>query len=118
MNAFNIEHFARHLIAEALFYDEEYGAVGSLSLVDPEQARERFIASFLPDEGTFVVEEATAWENFTPGEDDAVGYALAVDSEEHATYDLPEEAAEALLLLAREHDLLPSVTLLFEDETL
>lgn len=116
MEAFNAEHFARHLIAESLFYDEEYGAVGSLSLVDPVTEQERYIASFMPDDGTFVIEEATAWEEFTPGEDDEVGYALAIDSEEFATYDLPEEAAEALLVLARDHDLLPSVTLLFEDE--
>ncbi len=118
MNAFNLDHFARHLVAEALFYDEEYGAVGSLSLVDPELGKEHYIASFLPDDGTFVIEEATAWEDYAPGKDDAVGYALAVDSDEYASYELPEEAAEALLQLAREHDLLPSITLLFEDETL
>ena len=117
MEAFNIEHFTRHLIAEALFYDEEYGAVGSLSLIDPDTSQERFIASFMPDDGTFVIEEATAWEDFEPDEDDEVGYALAVDSEEYASYDLPEETAEALLLLAREHALLPSITLLFEEES-
>ena len=114
MNALNLEHFARQLIAETLFYDEEYGAVGNLSLVDTDTGQERYIASFLPDDGTFVVEEATAWEDGDT--DEEIGYALAVDSEEYGSYTLPEEAAEVLLTLAREHRLLPSITLLFEEE--
>jgi hypothetical protein len=47
-----------------------------------------------------------------------VAYALAVDSDVHGRYEVPEEAAQTLLALAREHDLLPSVTVLFEDEEL
>lgn len=116
MNTFNLEHFTRQLIAETLFYDEEYGAVGNLSLVDTNVSKERYIASFMPDDGTFLIEEATAWEDYDDGAEDEVGYALAIDSEEYASYELPEEAAEALLLLAREHNLLPSITLLFEDQ--
>lgn len=120
MPPFDVENFSLRLLAETLFYDQEYGLVGNLSLVDPEAEKERYIASFMPDDGTFLVEEATAWEAEPPSlEDDAeVAYALAVESTIHGTYDIPEEAAIALLDLAREHDLLPSVTVLFEDEEL
>lgn len=116
MNSFNLEHFARHLIAETLFYDEEYGALGNLSLIDPGARRERFIASYLPDEGIFAIEEATQWEDYSGTEDDDIGYALAVDSNEYGSFDTPEEAAEVLLQLARDQNLLPSVTLLFEED--
>ena len=57
MKPFSLDHFTRRLIAEALFYDEEYGALGSLSLVDAEAGKERYIASYMPDDGTFVIEE-------------------------------------------------------------
>lgn len=116
MTPFNIERFTRRLIEEALFYDDEYGAIGNLSLIDPSTRRERFLASYVPDDGTFVVEEATEWEDFTPEEGDEIGYALAVDSKEYGTYDSPEKAADVLLNLAGEHSLLPSVTLLFEED--
>lgn len=111
---FTTERFARHLLAEALFYDEEYGAVGTVSLVDPDAEREHYIAFFFPEEGAFVIEEATTWEE--ERDDDEVGYALATGSGEHGRYGLPEKAAEALLELAQEHGLLPSLALLFEDE--
>lgn len=116
----DLENISLRLIAETLFYDQEYGLVGSLSLVDPEASKERYIASFMPDDGTFLVEEATAWEaEVPPMEDDAeVAYALAVESTPHGRYDIPEEAAAVVLQLAREHDLLPSFTVLFEDEEL
>jgi hypothetical protein len=39
-----------------------------------------------------------------------------VDSREHGTYDTPDEAAAALLDLARKHNLAPSITLLFEED--
>lgn len=116
MKEFNIEHFTRRLITESLFYDEEYGALGNLSLIDPAAGQERYVASYLPEEGLFAIEEATEWEDLDPGEDDEIGYALAVDSEEYGTYETPEEAAEVLLQLARDQDLLPSITLLFEED--
>lgn len=119
MPDFSLENFTHRLLAESLFYDEEYGLVGTISLVDVEARRERYIASFMPDDGSYLVEEATAWEADPELEDDAdVAYALAVESDIHGTYDVPEVAAEALLDLARAHDLLPSVTILFEDEAL
>jgi len=119
MTPFNLEHFARQLLAETLFYDEEYGALGNLSLIDPEMGRERYIASYLPDDGLFTIDEALDWEDGpAPGEDDEIGYRLAIDSEEYGTYELPEEAAQVLLQLANEQGLLPSITLLFEEDEL
>lgn len=106
--------FTRRLIAEALFYDEEYGALGTLSLVDPEALKERFLGSYLPEEDSFLVEEALEWEE---GDDDSdVGYALAVDTKDYGRYDTPAKAAAALLELASEGNLFPSLTILFEEE--
>ena len=117
MTAFNLDQFTRRLITETLFYDEEYGALGNLSLIDLKTSREHYVASYLPDDGMFVIEEATEWEDHVdPDEDDEIGYALAVDSKEYGVYDTPEEAADVLLRLAHEHSLLPSITLLFEED--
>jgi hypothetical protein len=116
MNTFNLEHFTRRLITETLFYDEEYGALGNLSLIDVETGKERYIASYSPADGIFLLEEATEWEDYNPSEDDEIGYALAVDSKLFGEYESPDEAAEVLLGLAREHGLLPSITLLFEED--
>ena len=119
MAEFDLTNFTHRLLAEMLFYDQEYGLLGSLSLIDVDARREQYIASFMPDDGTFLIEEATAWEDLPELEDDAdVAYALAVDSEVHARYEVPEAAAEALLTLASDDDLLPSFTPLFEDEEL
>ncbi len=119
MAAFDLENFTHRLLAETLFYDLEYGLVGSVSLIDPETEREMYIASFMPDDGTYLIEEATSWEE-APAmeEEDDVAYALATESTVHGTYEIPEVAANAVLTVAREHDLLPSVTVLFEDEEL
>jgi hypothetical protein len=118
-NAFDQENFTQRLIAETLFYDQEYGLIGNLSLIDVDERRERFIASFMPDDGTFLIEEATDWEDMPDlDEDIEVAYALAIDSDVYGEYEVPEVAAEALLSLAAEHDLLPSFTPLFEDEEL
>lgn len=116
MAVFDTDQFVLRLIAETLFYDEEYEALGNLSLIDPEEKCERYVASFAPEDGLFVLEEATEWEDYEPGEADDIGYALAVDSREVETYETAEEAAAALLRLARDHGLAPSITLLFEEE--
>lgn len=118
MSDFDLDTFTRLLLAEMLFYDEEYGALGSLSLIDPVTQREQYLASFMPDDGTLLIEEATDWEVDYAVEDDDVAYALAVGSTEHGRYALPEEAADALLDLARTHNLLPSFMLLFESDEL
>jgi hypothetical protein len=115
--AFDLENFTLRLLAEALLYDHEYGAAGAVSLVDVEARRERYLASFLPEAGAYVVEEATAWEADVPAEVAAdVAYALATDSVEHDRFDMPEAVAIELLRLARTHDLLPSLAVLFEDD--
>lgn len=119
MANFDLENFTHRLLAESLFYDLEYGLVGSVSLVDPENERELYIVSFMPDDGTYMIEEATAWED-PPDleEEEDVAYALAVESTVYGTYEIPEVAANTTLTLAREHNLLPSVTVLFEDQEL
>ncbi len=120
MPSFDLDNFTHRLLAESLFYDLEYGLLGSVSLIDPETEREMYITSFMPDDGSYLIEEATAWEEDPPEleEDEEVAYALATESSVHGTYDIPEVAANEVLALARENDLLPSLTVLFEDEEL
>lgn len=114
--SFNSDRFAIRLIAETLFYDEEYEALGNLSLVDTSARKERYVASYAPEDGGFIVEEATEWEDYEPGSPDDIGYALAVDSKDHATFNDADEAAAELYRLAKQHDLMPNITLLFEEE--
>ena len=116
MAQFDLEDFARRLIAETLFYDEEYEALGNISLVDNRIEQERFVASYSPEDGVFVIEEATNWEEYESGDADEIGYALAVDSREHGSYETADEAADELLSLARSFKLVPSITLLFEED--
>lgn len=116
METFSEEKFALRLIAESLFYDPEYDAIGTLSLIDDESAREMVIASFSPDDEMFVVEEAIEWEQYEPGQEDDIGYALAVDSRELGSFDTAEEASFLILERARKANLVPSVTMLFGDE--
>ncbi len=119
MADFDLENFTHRLLAESLFYDLEYGLIGSVSLVDTETEREMYIVSFMPDDGTYMIEEATDWEDPPELEDEEdVAYALATRSDVYGTYDIPEVAANTVLTLAQEHNLLPSVTVLFEDEEL
>ncbi len=114
--AFSIEQFARALLGEALFYDEEYGALATVSLIDHEQKRERFVASYDPDQDQFVIEEAVEWDEIDVDADGEVDYSLAVDGSEYGCYDTPEDAADQLLALAREHNLAPSFMLMFEED--
>ena len=114
--AFSIEHFARQLLTEALFYDEEYVALGNVSLIDQAAQRELYLASFDPDREVFLIEEAVEWEDLDADDDGEVDYALAVDGNEFGTFDTPEETADALLNLAREHNLVPSFMLLWEED--
>ena len=119
MPDFDLDNFTHRLLAESLFYDLEYGLIGSVSLIDHDEEREMYIVSFMPDDGTYLIEKATAWEDVPELEDEEdVAYALATDSTVHGTYEIPEVAANEVLALAREHDLLPSMTVLFEDEEL
>jgi len=115
MDHFDIERFALIAIAEALFYDEEFGAIGAVSLVSDLLGRESFVASYSPEDDAFLIEEATDWEVFLPnGDDEDIGYRLAVDSKPYATLESPIEAAELLLKLAADGNLEPSISLMFE----
>ena len=114
--SFDPDEFARQLIAESLFYDAEYDAMGTLSLVDPETSRECIIAAYSPDDEMFVVELATEWEEYEVGGEDDIGYALAVDSDELGSYATAEAVADVLIVKARELNLLPSMTMLFSEE--
>lgn len=116
MPPFNVDQFARQLLTEALFYDEEYGALGNVSLIDQESVRERYLASYDPDRDTFLIEEAVEWEELDADQDGEVDYALAVDGKEYGTYPTPEEAAETLMTLARDHSLAPSFMILFDED--
>ena len=114
---FNSDQFARQLLIEALFYDAEYGALGNVSLIDKESVRERYLASYDPERDTFLIEEAIEWEDLDADEDGEIDYALAVDGQEHGTFETPDAAADALLSLARDNDLAPSFMILFEEES-
>ena len=116
MGNFQLNTFAIRLVAETLFYDEEYGALGNLSLIDEQESRERFIAAYSPEDQHFVIDEATEWEQYQPDEGDDIGYALANRTNEYGTYESADEAAAAMLALAEEHGLTPSITLLFEQD--
>lgn len=116
MSTQSLEDFAVHLLAETLFYDEEYGALGNISLIDPVRRREIYVASYLPDTRNFAVEEASRWERSEDLGDDDIGYALAMESVVHGVYATAAETARVLLDLATKKGLEPSVTLLFEDE--
>ncbi len=116
--SFDTEAFTAKLIAETLFYDEEYGALGNLSLIDESELKECFIAAYSPEDDRFIIEEATEWETETPPENDDIGYSLAVDSTEFGTYPTAEDAAREIVRLARKNGLTPSITLLFEQDDL
>ena len=116
MSAFELRAFTVRLIGELLFYDEEYGAIGSLSLIDISTAREAFIAYYVPENETYTIEKVTAWEPFDEDEDADIGYAFAAETEEHLSASSLEPVAEALMKLAEKHDLMPGTALMFEEE--
>lgn len=116
MGTSDFDAFSVRLVAETLFYDEEYGALGNLSLIDDAKAQERFIAAYSPEDEHFVIDEATEWEQFQPEGNEDIGYSLANHTSEYGTYETADEAAAALLQLARTHGLSPSITLLFEQD--
>ena len=109
---FDADTFARALLAEALFYDAEFGASGSVSLIDPETGRERYIAGYDAGEAAYLIEEAVSWDD-EDAED--IGYLLADDTRDQGRFDTNTEAADALFDLARRHALLPSFLPEFED---
>ena len=116
MSQFDQHSFTLKLVAETLFYDEEYGALGNLSLIDEAAHKERYIAAYSPEDDRFIVEEATEWEDYTPSNGDDVGYAFAANSKEHRAYTTADEAASEIIRLAKAGSLTPSITILFEQD--
>lgn len=116
--SFDFLSFAGRLLAESLFYDEEFGAIGTVSLINEEVGREAYIAYYIPEEGRYLIDVATDWESFNPNEDEGIGYAFASDTEIHTSSKSQEEVAKKLLSLAIEETLSPSFAVLFEEEML
>ena len=114
--AFELNIFAMRLIAESLVYDPEYGVIGHVSLIDLESLQEAYIAYFVPEEGRYVIDQGIEWVEAEPGMKEDIGYTFASDTREHMVSDAVEDIAAALLLLATEHDLCPSVSLSFEED--
>lgn len=108
---FNSDEFAKELLAESVFLDEESGFSSTVMLLD-EEGKERFYAYSNGEEADFTIEEATAWEP-TANED---GEFMATDGKEVLSFEDVEELAEALFDLAKSHNLLPRVFLVLEGE--
>ena len=88
MASFDLEQFAKSLIAQSMFCAADVGVWSIVGLIDPASHRERYVATLEPSEETYLIEEATVWEPRTDTpENDAIGYRLATDFEEHGVYD-------------------------------
>ena len=111
-----LEDFTLRLLIESLFYDDEYDIIGQVSLVDSRETKERYIASYAPEKEFFLIEHATRWETETEEDNDAIGYALAVDADPYGTYNTAEETARVLLALYEEEELFPSITVLVGED--
>ena len=114
MNTSWENNFIKRLLADALFHETELGTWSNLSLIDESTAKERFTASFLPEESAYIIERVTKWVPFFDRDFDDIAYAMASESVIYGTFDTAEEAATMLLNLARSHKLMPSLALLFE----
>ena len=107
-------NFTLHLLSESLFYDAEYGISGTLSLVSSDDLKELYVGAFVVEEEQFVIEKAIDWESEEI--DNEVGYRMGIEFEEHSVFAKPDEAAHALYQLAEAEGLLPSMTVLFDEE--
>ncbi len=114
--SFDARRFTQQLLSESLFYDEEYGTIGNLSLIDTRNAKERFVAFYSPQEKAYLLEKAVEWDPMNASDEDDIGYAFASDTESHLVSEDVEEIAKALMNLAQEHNLQPSIVLSFEDD--
>lgn len=112
MSSFDAETFSQDLLAEMLFYEENFGLIGTVSLVSADDGRERYLASFDPDEGAFILEEATEW---APGNDDDLAYELAVEGTVVETCAEAATLAEELFARASDENLKPHLQILYED---
>ncbi len=111
---FDMAHFAHRLLAEVLFYDPEHNTLGNISLIDQDSREERFLASFDPEEGQYLIEEAVRWAEEEEDEEE-FEFFYATDGKTYGLYETPEETAEVLIALAEHHHLVPSFLLLLEE---
>lgn len=109
-STFNPTEFARTLLAETLYFDDEHGSIGSVSLVDAASGQEQYMASFDPESELWLIEEATEWD------DEAVeGLLMATDGVTRGEFEDPVDAAGRVLELAAEKGLTPIFLPLFEE---
>lgn len=107
---FNPTEFARTLLAETLYFDDEHGSIGSVSLVDVDSGKEQYMASFDPESELWLIEKATEWD------DEAVeGFMMATDGVTVGEFSDPLDAAGSVLELAAETGLTPVFLPLFEE---
>lgn len=107
---FDIAEFAKTLLAETLYFDDEHGSIGSVSLVDPLTGKELYMASFDPESDVWLLEEANEWD------DEAVeGLIMATDGTSLGEFEDPLECAESLIEIASERALTPVFLPLFEE---
>ena len=107
---FDATDFARTLLAETLYFDDEHGSIGSVSLFDAESGQEHFMASYDPDSEGWLIEEANEWD------DEAVeGLLMATDGELVGEFEDPYDAAGKMIELAAEKGLVPVFLPLFEE---
>ena len=109
-----MNQFTLRLLSESLFYDAEYGISGNLSLIDSGTLKELYVGSYVVEEEKFVIEKAVDWETGEP--DQEIGYNMGIEFEEFGVFTSPAEAAGALMELATTKALLPSLTVLFDEE--
>ena len=114
--SFDHTAFSVRLLSEVLFYDEEYGATGHLSLIDAEASKELFVAFFSPQDQRYFIEQAIEWEQMDPDEEAEIGYEFASDSNTFMSSRDVTEIANALLKLAEDNNLYPSMSLSFEED--
>lgn len=114
--SFDHKRFSVQLLSEVLFYDEEYGATGNLSLIDVEKEKEVYVAFYSPVDHLYHIEKATEWEQMDPDDEAEIGYEFASDSENHLSSEDVNEIAATLLELAEQENLYPSMSLAFEDD--
>jgi hypothetical protein len=102
--------FARTLLAEALYFDDEHGSIGSVSLVDSESGKELYMASFDPESEMWLLEEAVEWDD-----DPVEGLLMATDGTSIGEFDDPFDIAGAVIDLAASDGLTPVFLPLFEE---
>lgn len=107
---FDAREFATSLLAEVLYFDDEHGSIGSVSLIDPSSGKEMYMASFDPELESWLLEEASEWDD-----EPVEGLLIATDGKPMAEFDDPIEIAAAVIDLAAEYRLSPVFLPLFEE---